>query len=195
MQGSKSVQKRRREDEAEVAHRQEAKQQRQQLTSRNHKAVLSKGHDPAQDAREKTLLTVATKYAAALHACGLAALIFVKPCGWPTLVHILNVCACRGVVQLFNALSKAQQARWNSEVQGEKSDKAVKASKAALLKVLKPSKPVEGVKESAAFVLHHYHGRIVCNACTCNCLLTMTRKCFRTPSFIQWKISCVCLVL
>lgn len=61
---------------------------------------------------------------------------------------------CRGVVQLFNALTKAQQARWNSEVQGEKTDKADKASKAALLKVLKPpSKPAEGVTISSD-VLH-----------------------------------------
>lgn len=63
IQGSKSIQKRRREDEAEVALKHEARQQRQQLTSRNHKIVLPKGHDPTQDAREKTLMTVATKYA------------------------------------------------------------------------------------------------------------------------------------
>lgn len=76
VQGSKSVQKRRREDEAEAALRSEAKQQRQQLTSRDRKPVLQKGQDPSQDAREKTLMTVATKYAALhstlnspVHAC------------------------------------------------------------------------------------------------------------------------------
>jgi hypothetical protein len=62
LQGSKSVQKRRREDEEQMALQKEAKKQRQQLSSRNRKAVLPKGHDPAQDAREKTLMTVATKY-------------------------------------------------------------------------------------------------------------------------------------
>lgn len=57
---------------------------------------------------------------------------------------------CRGVVQLFNALTKAQQAHWNSAVQGEKTDKADRASKAALLKVLQPSKPEEGTKYCCA---------------------------------------------
>lgn len=52
-------------------------------------------------------------------------------------------------MQLFNALTKAQQARWNSEVQGEKTNKGDKASKAALLKVLKPDKPEEGAKRSS----------------------------------------------
>jgi hypothetical protein len=42
------------------------------------------------------------------------------------------------VVQLFNAVSKAQQARWTSEALGENNSEAIKASKNALLEVLKP---------------------------------------------------------
>eukprot|EP00892_Ulva_mutabilis_P011987 jgi/Ulvmu1/9160/UM005_0258.1 len=104
MQGSKSVQKRRREEEAETAQNKLAKQERRERRKRGHVAVPLKGQDPVHDAREKTLVSVATK----------------------------------GVVQLFNAISKAQSAKRQADAAGAKPRDVVKSTKAALLSALKP---------------------------------------------------------
>jgi hypothetical protein len=51
---------------------------------------------------------------------------------------------CRGVVQLFNAISKAQKARRDAEAAGEKERQTVKETKSALLHALKPETQAAG---------------------------------------------------
>lgn len=45
---------------------------------------------------------------------------------------------CRGVVQLFNAITTAQKARRDAELSGAKGKEVIKDSKAALLQALQP---------------------------------------------------------
>lgn len=52
---------------------------------------------------------------------------------------------CRGVVQLFNAISKAQAARRQADAAGAKQRDAVKSTKAALLGALKPEAKEPGM--------------------------------------------------
>lgn len=81
MQGSKSVQKRRREEETETAQNKLAKQERRERRKRGHEPVPIKGRDPAHDTREKTLISIATK--CALHCLHLhlhASCTLHEPC-------------------------------------------------------------------------------------------------------------------
>lgn len=64
---------------------------------------------------------------------------------------------CRGVVQLFNAISKAQTAKRQADASGAKKRDAVKSTKAALLGALKPEAKPAGARlpfHSAATAPH-----------------------------------------
>ena len=72
MQGSKSVQKRKREEAEEVAATKVARQARKERRKRGHVRVPRKGRDAERDAREKDLARVATKCALGLPAAVIA---------------------------------------------------------------------------------------------------------------------------
>lgn len=55
------------------------------------------------------------------------------------------LCGCRGVVQLFNAISKAQAAKRQADAAGVKRKDVVKTTKAALLGALQPEAKASGV--------------------------------------------------
>ena len=61
MQGSKSLQKRVREEASDVAAAKKQRAARRERRTRGHAKVLPKGHDPSQDAQEKSFARIATK--------------------------------------------------------------------------------------------------------------------------------------
>ena len=59
-------------------------------------------------------------------------------------VHSTCMPVCRGVVQLFNAITQAQRAKGQAEAAGSKASAALKETKAALFDALQPeSKPAQ----------------------------------------------------
>jgi hypothetical protein len=101
--GSKSVARRKAEEEAEAKADRAAKRLRREMRQRGHVVPTRKGENPASDAKEKALQRIAT----------------------------------RGVVQLFNAVAKAQrQLREAEDATGNRA-KAAKLGKASFLAELK----------------------------------------------------------
>ena len=61
---------------------------------------------------------------------------------------------CRGVVQLFNAITQAQKAKGEAEAAGAKGTAAVKETKAALLQALQPQAKPKGATVNRIYSWH-----------------------------------------